>query len=196
MREARISFMPQRGISGSGAYTCATSASISCAFSFPPKAGICVASRPFATTFRASARFNRSRFSGSSAGPMPPNRSAPWQEAQCFGSPRASARTTSAARTPRCRQRQQSSTPEAGAGREPLERLPPPPRRCQRLVHHLPQITPDPPWVRRTRGLGGGGALCLPLPTSPARLRALSNCYCLPGEPGLLARAFSTALRR
>ena len=40
-------------------------------------------SRPFAMTLIASARLSRSRFSGSSAGPIPPSRSAPWQRAQC-----------------------------------------------------------------------------------------------------------------
>src|SRR5690554_7164259 len=34
-------------------------------------------------TFSASAFFRRPRFSGSSAGPMPPRRSGPWQAAHC-----------------------------------------------------------------------------------------------------------------
>src|SRR5574343_1512992 len=47
------------------------------------KPGICVAVRPSPMTFSASGRRRRSRLSGSSAGPMPPVRCVPWQEAQC-----------------------------------------------------------------------------------------------------------------
>ena len=48
-----------------------------------PKPSICVAGRPSRMTFSASGLRRRARFSGISAGPMPPSRSGPWQAAQC-----------------------------------------------------------------------------------------------------------------
>ena len=53
---------------------------ISSADSLSPKAGIWVAGRPSRITFSASALRRRARFSGSSAGPMPPRRASPWQD--------------------------------------------------------------------------------------------------------------------
>jgi len=82
-RDAAISAAPQTGFSFGGAYTYVTSASISSLPSRSANPGICVAMRPRAIVSAAAGRRNRSRFSGSSAGPVPPSRSGPWQAAQC-----------------------------------------------------------------------------------------------------------------